>query len=146
MVGAALALPTTRRQLARAGRMIIDEVVLQSDTPWTRDLVILTSEGRRTGLPRTTVLFPVRLDGDTYVLPWDGGCGWFHNVRANPDVVIDDRVKVHRATAEVVDPEVAERVRLEFVDRFIPARLRSFVTRDGAPLGRGLPAVRLNTA
>lgn len=144
-LGAVLAVPVTRKKLVKAGRMIIDEVVLQADTPWTRDLLVLTSEGRLSGLPRTAVLFPVQLDGDVYVLPWDRGCGWFHNVRANPDVVVDDRVKVHRATAEVVDGEVAERVRLRFLERFVPARLRGLVSREGAPLGPGLAAVRLDT-
>ena len=134
-LGAVLAVPVTRKKLVKAGRMIIDEVVLQADTPWTRDLLVLTSEGRLSGLPRTAVLFPVQLDGDVYVLPWDRGCGWFHNVRANPDVVVDDRVKVHRATAEVVDGEVAERVRLRFLERFVPARLRGLVSREGAPWG-----------
>jgi deazaflavin-dependent oxidoreductase (nitroreductase family) len=143
VVGAALAMPASRKQILRAGRTVIDEVALQADTPWTRDLVLLTSEGHRTHLPRTSVLSQVELDGERYVMPWDRGCGWFHNVSSNPDVVVDDRVRVHRARAVVVEGDTAERVRQEFVHRFLPGLLRTALDRQGSPLGPGLPAVRL---
>ncbi|HEV3233619.1 MAG TPA: nitroreductase/quinone reductase family protein [Candidatus Dormibacteraeota bacterium] len=146
LIGVALAFPASRKQIVRAGRTVLDEVALQADTPWTRDLVLLTTEGSQSHLPRTAVLSLIEIDGDRFVLPWDSRCGWLHNVRAHPDVVVDDRVKVQRARAEVVEGEVAERVRQEFVDRYLPGPLRGAVDRDGAPLGPGLPAVRLVAA
>jgi deazaflavin-dependent oxidoreductase (nitroreductase family) len=143
VVGAALALPASRRQIARAGRTVLDEVALSADTRWTRELLILTTEGCQTRLPRTAVLSPVELDGSVYVMPWDTSCGWFHNLRSNPDVVVDDRVKVHRARAEVVEGEVAERVRQELLQRYLPEPVRAAWERVGVPLSPGLPAVRL---
>ncbi len=143
LIGVALAFPASRKQIVRAGRTVLDEVALQADTPWTRDLVLLTTEGCQTHLPRTAVLSLVEIEGDRYVLPWDRGCGWLHNVRANPDVVLDDRARVQRARAEVVEGAVAEQVRQEFVERYLPGPLRGAVERSGAPLGPGLPAVRL---
>ena len=142
VVGAALAFPASRRQLARAGRSILDEVALQADTPWTRDLVLLTSEGCTSHLPRTSVLSLVELDGDRYVLPFDRRCGWLSNVAANPDVVLDDRVRVQRVKAEVVEGEEAERVRRAFLDS-LPGPVRTVLDRQGSPLAEGLPAVRL---
>src|SRR5437899_2616021 len=87
LIGAAFVMPASRRQIIRAGRTVLDEVALSADSPWTRDLVIFTSEGRQTHLPRTCVLSQVELDGERYVMPWDRRCGWLHNVRANPAVV-----------------------------------------------------------
>lgn len=143
VIGAAIVLPASRRQLVRAGRSVLDEVALQADTPWTRDLVIVTSEGRQTHLPRTSVLSQVELDGERYVMPWDRNCGWFHNVLANPEVVVDDRVRVHRAQAELVEGETADAVRHALLERYLPGPIRSAIDREGAPLGPGLPAVRL---
>ena len=145
LVGAAVAFPASRKQIVRAGRTVLDEVALQADTPWTRDLVLLTTEGCQTHLPRTSVLTLVKVEGEAYVLPWDPDAGWLQNLRANPDVVVDDRVRVHRARAEVVDGATAERVRQEYVDRYLPGPLRGAVERPGVPLGPGLPAVRLVT-
>jgi deazaflavin-dependent oxidoreductase (nitroreductase family) len=145
LVGVAFAFPASRKQIARAGRTVLDEVALQADTPWTRELVLLTTEGYQTHLPRTAVLTMIEVDGAAYVLPWDPGCRWLQNVKVNPDVVVDDRSRVHRAKAEVVEGAEAERVRQEFVDRYVPGPLRSALERPGVPLGPGLPAVRLVT-
>ena len=58
-------------------------------------------------------------------------------------MVVDDRVRVRRARAETVDGDEAERVRLAFLDRYVPARVRDLLARDGGPLGPGHPVVRL---
>ena len=42
-----------------------------------------------------------------------------------------------------VDGDEAERVRLAFLDRYVPARVRDLLARDGGPLGPGHPVVRL---
>jgi deazaflavin-dependent oxidoreductase (nitroreductase family) len=145
-LGAALIVPSSRKQMARAARMVLDEVALQADTPLTQGLVILTSEGRQTHLPRTTVLSQVELDGEKYVMPWVRSAGWYHNVVANPDVVVDDRVRVHRAQAEVVNGETADRVRQELLERYMmPGALRTAIDRQDLLLAQGLPAIRLVT-
>jgi hypothetical protein len=88
----------------------------------------------------------VQVGDERYLLPWDRGAGWLCNVRANPDVVLDDRTRVHRARAEVVEGAEAERVRQEFIQRYLPGPLRGPADRSGSPLGPGLPAVRLVTS
>jgi deazaflavin-dependent oxidoreductase (nitroreductase family) len=143
VVGAALAYPPSRRQIARAGRLGLDALALRLKGEAGESLLILTCEGRQSHLPRTVILSGVELEGDLYVLPWSRGARWLANVRHHPEVVIDDRAKVRRARAEVVEDEVAERVRRRFVETLVPAPLRGPLGREGAPLGPGLPAVRL---
>jgi deazaflavin-dependent oxidoreductase (nitroreductase family) len=145
-VGAAIAFPPSRRQLLRTGRAALDEALLRFDTPWSADLLLVTTEGHQSHLPRTAVLSRVEVDGQTYVVPWDRGAAWLRNVEANPDVVIDDRVRVRRARAERVDGHTAEAVRVAFLERFVPEVLRGPLGADGGPLGPGLPAVRLVTS
>jgi deazaflavin-dependent oxidoreductase (nitroreductase family) len=142
-IGAALAYPPTRRQVTRTARAALDEVLLRVDTPWSKDLLLVTTEGHRSHLPRTSVLTRVELDGQTFVVPWDRNAGWLRNIAANPDVVVDDRVKVRRARAEMVDGDTAEAVRAAFLERFVPEVVRPRLGADGAPLGPGLPAIRL---
>ncbi len=53
-----------------------------------RNVLILTTTGRKTGRRRSTPLFFVRDGGDYVVIASNGGedrhPGWWHNVRANP--------------------------------------------------------------
>ena len=142
-IGAALAYPPSRKQLMRTARAALDGVLLRVDSPWSQDLLLVTTEGHRSHLPRTSVLSRVELDGETFVVPWDRAAGWLRNVASNPDVVVDDRVKVRRARAEVVDGAIAEAVRAAFLERFVPELMRGRLAGKGGPLGPGLPAVRL---
>jgi deazaflavin-dependent oxidoreductase (nitroreductase family) len=142
-IGAALAYPPSRKQVMRTARAAIDEVLLRVDSPWSQDLLLVTTEGHRSHLPRTSVLARVEFEGEVFVVPWDRDAGWLRNVAANPDVVVDDRVKVRRARAEVVDGAIAEAVRAAFLERFVPEMLRGRLAGKGGPLGPGLPAVRL---
>jgi deazaflavin-dependent oxidoreductase (nitroreductase family) len=127
----------------RTARAALDEALLRFETPWSSDLLLVTSEGHRTHLPRTSVLSRVELDGETFVVPWDRGADWLRNVDANPNVVVDDRVRVRRARAELADQKTAEAVRAAFLERFVPELLRRPLGAEGAPFGPGLPAVRL---
>jgi deazaflavin-dependent oxidoreductase (nitroreductase family) len=145
-VGAALAYPPSRKQLLRTGRAALDEALLRFDTPWSADLLLMTTEGHSSHLPRTAVLCRVEVDGGTYVVPWDRGADWLRNIEANPDVVVDDRVRVRRARAERVEGKTAEAVRLAFLERFLPEVLRGPLGADSGPFGPGLPAVRLVTS
>jgi deazaflavin-dependent oxidoreductase (nitroreductase family) len=72
-----------------------------------RPMLLLRTVGRRTGVPRTAALLYVR-DGAAYaVVASKGGApqhpGWFHNLRARPDVEIQvgrQRIPVHARIAQ----------------------------------------------
>ncbi len=58
-----------------------------------RNILILTTTGRKTGRRRSTPLYYVR-DGEDYVVIASNGGddwypGWWHNIRANPDLEIE---------------------------------------------------------
>src|SRR3982074_750173 len=70
--------------------------------------LLLRTTGRRSGAVRTNGLVYAR-DGDDYlVVASKGGAararGWWHNVRANPDVEIQIGRERRRGTARVVEP------------------------------------------
>ena len=70
-------------------------------------ILLLTTEGRKSGEPRTTPLIH-RTDGDRWVVAASkGGAphhpGWFENLRGDPDAEIQikgETVPVHATTAE----------------------------------------------
>jgi deazaflavin-dependent oxidoreductase (nitroreductase family) len=71
--------------------------------------IILTTVGARSGKLRRTPLIRVR-HGDNYlVVASMGGAPdhpqWFHNLVANPDVVINDLADVHHLRARVASPD-----------------------------------------
>jgi len=102
----------------------------------TTEIAVLISGG-------VVAMHSIKVGGDTFVVPWDRGADWLRNVEAHPDVVVDDRVRVRRARAELVKGKTAEAVRLAFLERFVPEMLRGPLGAKGAPFGPGLPAVRL---
>lgn len=72
-------------------------------------VIVLTTTGKRTGKPRKTPLIRIR-DGDNYlVVASQGGAPkhphWYHNLAANPDVMIQDRGDVHKMRARTATPE-----------------------------------------
>jgi deazaflavin-dependent oxidoreductase (nitroreductase family) len=142
-LGALLAYPPSRKQVVRAATVTFDEIMLRTQSRWTKNLVVLTTEGQRSGLPRTSVLSAVRMNGQLFLVPWGGKAGWLANVRRRPDVVLDDRRQVRRARAEVVEGKEAEKVRRAFLRRNVPPALHGVLARRGGPLGDGLPVVRL---
>jgi deazaflavin-dependent oxidoreductase (nitroreductase family) len=141
-VGVAFALPPVRRQALRAGSRALDELAVRFDTDLTRSLILLTTEGRSSRIPRTVLLTGIRLGDDLWALPWSHKAGWLTNVRHNPSVVVDDRRRVHRATAHVVEGVEAEAVRRAFLDT-LPGPLPAILGGPSGPLGPGLPAVRV---
>lgn len=66
-------------------------------------VVILTSTGARTGLLRKTPVMRIEHNGIYAVVAAVGGGptnpGWYHNLRAHPDVDLRDRDTVHRLRA-----------------------------------------------
>ncbi len=73
-------------------------------------LVLLTTTGRKTGKSRTCPLLAVK-DGDSFVLTASHGGhddhpGWYLNLLANPDVIVQDGDRKVRGRARVTtDPE-----------------------------------------
>ena len=70
-----------------------------------RNLLLLTTTGARTGLPRTTPLAFSR-DGEDYVvIASKGGApthpAWYHNLIANPVVTLEVGAETFQATARV---------------------------------------------
>ena len=78
-------------------------------------VIQLTTTGRRSGQPRTTMLTSPVGDGDTMVLVASYGGddrhpAWFLNLRDNPDVEVTTEGRTRRMTARIASPE--EKVQL----------------------------------
>jgi len=80
-----------------------------------RQLLLLTTTGSKTGKQRTVPLVPFREGDQLYVMASLGGApvhpAWFKNLRAKPDVEVQQGADKWRARAEIV-PEGPERDRL----------------------------------
>ncbi len=80
-----------------------------------RNILILTTTGRRTMRKRSTPLFYVS-DGDDYVIIASNGGedrypGWWHNIRVNPDVDIEvGAVRLHCRAHRIGDQAETERL------------------------------------
>lgn len=78
--------------------------------------LLLHTVGAKTGRPRTSTLSYAR-DGDAYLIVASmGGAprspGWYHNLKANPEVQINVGPKRMRATARPVLPDDPDYARL----------------------------------
>ena len=89
--------------------------------------VLLTHVGRRSGLPHQTVLEIVRYEkapgGCVVASGWGARSDWFHNVTANPNIIIQIRNKRTSATAERLLPGVGAQEMLDYAHRH-PLALR----------------------
>ncbi len=80
-----------------------------------RNMLILTTVGRRTGRRRSTPVFFVSDAGDYVVIASNGGedryPGWWHNIRANPNVEVEiGRKRVACTARRVEDTADADRL------------------------------------
>ncbi len=101
-----------------------------------RCVILLTTIGRKTGLPRRTAVSAMRLDDRFVVFAGYAGirADWYRNILANPQVVVRHGLRCWRATARVVmDP--AER-------RTLMARMATYSHRCGPPVPTR-PLIRL---
>jgi deazaflavin-dependent oxidoreductase (nitroreductase family) len=102
----------------------------------TRVVLILTTSGRNSGLPRTTPLQYEEIDGDYYIASARGSqADWFKNILANPNVQVQIRDRQFEALAEAVtDPaRIADFIELRL--RLHPVMIRLImVLFDGLPL------------
>jgi deazaflavin-dependent oxidoreductase (nitroreductase family) len=95
-------------------RTYVESGGAKGDRYYGRDALLLTTRGRRSGKLRRTALYYGK-DGDRYVLvASDGGKptdpAWYHNLVANPAVVVQVRDETFGALARPADPD--ERPRL----------------------------------
>ncbi|MCV7301424.1 nitroreductase family deazaflavin-dependent oxidoreductase [Mycobacterium barrassiae] len=78
--------------------------------------LLLHTVGAKTGKPRTTSLTYARDGHDYLIVASNGGSprspGWYHNLKANPDVEINVGPKRLRVTAQPVLPGDPDRERL----------------------------------
>ncbi len=79
-----------------------------------RDLLLLTNKGAKTGEVRTTPVVYTR-DGDNYVIVAskngaDTHPGWYHNLRANPEAMIEVGDESFPVVAHEVKPEERRRL------------------------------------
>jgi deazaflavin-dependent oxidoreductase (nitroreductase family) len=73
-------------------------------------LVLLTTKGAKSGLPRIAPMMYFAEGDEIYVIASKGGApdhpAWYHNLVANPDVTVEqatvDGIVTYEATAEVV--------------------------------------------
>ena len=78
-------------------------------------VIIVTNRGWKTGAIRKTPLMRV-VDGDNYILVASQGGApthpqWYHNLKADPNVIIRDKTEVSaRRVREVIDPVERERL------------------------------------
>lgn len=92
----------------------------------TRLVLLLTTTGRRSGLPRVTPLQYEQADGDYYVASARGrDADWFRNIMANPNVRVRVRDLEFDAVAEpVTDPRrIADFIELRLKRRPVMMRL-----------------------
>jgi deazaflavin-dependent oxidoreductase (nitroreductase family) len=100
-----------------------------------RLVLLLTTTGRKTGLPRVTPLQYEEIDGAFYLGSSRGQkADWFRNIQANPHVEIRVKSRRLRGVAEAVTDPVR-------VADFLALRLERHPKMIGAILQReGLPA------
>jgi len=99
-------------------------------------VLLLTTTGRKSGLPRETPLQFEEVDGDIYVASARGReADWFKNIRAHPHVSVQIRERKFDAAAEIVtDPgRLADFLELRLHRRPFMVRLIMHLF-DGLPL------------
>ena len=102
----------------------------------TRVVMLLTTIGRKSGLPRATPLQYEEVDGDYYIASARGPeADWFKNISANPKVHVQVRDREFDATAvPVTDPiRIADFIELRLRRHPIMIRLIMHLA-DGLPL------------
>lgn len=85
-----------------------------------KNLLVLTTTGRKTGKARMTPLMGIEDGADYLVAGSVGGAprhpGWYFNLKENPDVTIQIGATVERRTARIAEGEERDRLFQKFVD------------------------------
>jgi deazaflavin-dependent oxidoreductase (nitroreductase family) len=108
----------------------------------------MTSTGARSGQPRTTAVLYFN-DGDDLILiasNWGGTRhpGWYHNLKAHPEAVLQRGGRSERYVAEELTDE-GERERLFSVAHRVYPGYAQYRVRTAA-IGRRIPIMRLHPA
>jgi deazaflavin-dependent oxidoreductase (nitroreductase family) len=102
----------------------------------TRLVLLLTTTGRKSGLPRVTPLQFEEVDDDYYIASARGRkADWFKNIQAHPNIHVQIREREFDAVAEpVIDPiRIADFIELRLKRH--PVMIRLIMTLiDGLPL------------
>lgn len=115
--------------------------------PGAPPALLLHTTGAKTGLQRTNSLTYAK-DGDAYlVVASKGGDpkapGWYHNLKANPDIEINVGPKRFRVTARPVLPDDPDYQRLwEVVNKNNANRYANYQKRTSRPI----PVVELRAS
>ena len=108
-----------------------------------RDVVLLTTTGRKTGIARTTPLMSFDDAGTTFVIASAGGSpvhpAWFNNLVVNPTVTVQSGAKVYRAEARVVDEATRARLYAK-----VASEMSNFADYEKEAGGRKIPIVALD--
>lgn len=79
-----------------------------------KNIILLTTTGKKSGQSRTRPLFHIKDRGDYIVIASAGGSAknpaWYANLTANPRVTVEDHGRTFSGVASTVSPE--ERARL----------------------------------
>jgi deazaflavin-dependent oxidoreductase (nitroreductase family) len=90
--------------------------------------LLLTHRGRKTGLPRQTVLEVLHYDPQThtYVVAagWGAQTDWLRNIQQTPDVMVESGRERLLARAQILTPDGAER-EFRYYIRHHPVRARA---------------------
>jgi deazaflavin-dependent oxidoreductase (nitroreductase family) len=85
-----------------------------------KNMLLLTTTGRRTGKERVTPLMLVE-DGENYLVAGSvGGAphhpGWYYNLTEDPEVTIQVGPTIERRTARITEGEERDRLFQRFID------------------------------
>ena len=139
--------------LAPAGQWYLKEVSRRLDPPLARisggrlstvpgvPLVMLETVGAKSGLPRVSALVYFSDGGRAIVMASNYGSGkhpgWYHNIKANPEVTLSSRGRSGRYLGEITSGEERERL-WELAKTFVGAYGRYEGMTEGA---REIPVV-----
>ncbi|MFF2452515.1 nitroreductase family deazaflavin-dependent oxidoreductase [Isoptericola sp. NPDC058082] len=121
---------TFRRSRARdVGDAVISVFVRLGVVPGTS---LLTTRGRRSGLPRTNPATLVTLDGRRWLVAPYGVVSWVHNVRADPRVLVRRGLSRHVFVVRAASAQEAGPVLRQYLRRSRPTRPYFTATVDSA--------------
>ena len=100
--------------------------------------VNLVTTGRKSGQPRTVTIWFVHDAGRIYVQSGkDGKTDWYRNVLAKPEVTLElEGLTVQGKARPIDDPGEAERIHQLFRDKYLTARVMSWIGAGGFGQGK----------
>ena len=94
---------------------------------------LLTTQGRKTGRPRTNPVVPVEHDGRRWLVAPYGPVSWVHNARAAKQVTLTRRRDTREYAIREVPPEEAGPILRRYV-QIAPATRRYFQATRESPV------------